>query len=606
MGSYFSPGAKPRHVHVGSASFFTNEVRPASQQMFSLLNLSDREQRQLWKFFVKTDKDGSGEISVTEFHAFVLVDATPFTERVFAYFDLDGSGLLNFHEFVCGVWSFCTNDARRIVCFCLNLFDVDKSGTLDSNEMCALLRMLHGERGAEVALHLPDNNPGTVEWLLEQNEIRPGVLRPAFDLRDKLRSQCLGTKFWRKLTVARTRRFGATTGIEDILLRDRKASGEQPRNCDSDVPKDALGTVQESHGSTKSPPRAATPGAPAGNASTGPSTADDGGAGGGNILDVSAIERRAMRAEEELENAINKYEEVVLEAEAALSGKRKRNWEEQACLKNTLQETLTRSMRVNELRWDEAEQKAYKHALHLEKAKADIFFSEKEGRKYIRIVGKESARQQSTRAFGLVRKKEVLRGMMKAKMDYTQKKQKGACQNVKKEYDARRRMRAQQYCDLRGRFDLLTLEEQSAARWQWQEIRVNRHEASTIETTSGRRRMKHDRTYFYCPVTRQSTWERPNISNYRGMCEDKICNRRARLRCAKCDLELCDGCDFVMHSVGPAKRHPQRQPIPYAEVEWRLGLAAETGTLSDENIERFIQSFCRDFVEIARRGRLWA
>ena len=588
MGSIFSSAPKSKSVYAGSAAFYIKEVQPTSQKMFSLLNLSEREQRQLWKFFVKIDGDASGEISVSEFHSFFQVSPTPFTNRVFAYFDLDGSGLLNFHEFVCGVWNFCTNDARRVVQFCLALFDVDGSGTLDNSELRALLRMLHGERGdVGVALQLREGDAGTVAWLLEVNMERPGVLRPAFELRDRLRLQCLGLKFWKKLTAARTSRFGATTSIEDILLRDaRESTGkapEKPQICDGGQ----MGDEAPDLGNNA------------------PQSGDVHAAGDDSRPNMTSLERRDVHAQQELETAIAKYEGVVLQAEAALSDKKRRNLDVQARLKNSLQETLIRATRVSELRWDEAEQKAYKHALHLEKAKADIFFSEKEGRKYIRIVGKDTARQQSTRAFGLVRKKDVLRGMAKAKMDYIQKKQKAACHDVKREYSARRRMRSQQCCDLRERFDLLTPEEQMAARWQWQEVCVKKHEACTIETTSGRRRMKHDRTYFFCPVTRQSTWERPNIHNYTGVCEDPICGRTARWRCGKCELELCDGCDFVTHSVGPAKRHPPRQPIPHAEVEWRLGLAAEVGKWAEENVERFVQSFCRDCVEISRRRHLW-
>jgi hypothetical protein len=205
----------------------------------------------------------------------------------------------------------------------------------------------------------------------------------------------------------------------------------------------------------------------------------------------------------------------------------------------------------------------------------------------------------------MVRKKDIQRGIQKAKLDYAQKKQKRACQQVKKEYEARRRMRAQHQCDVRKRFGLFTPDEQSTARWQWQEICVKKQEAVTVETSSGRRRMKHDRTYFFCPVTRQSTWERPNILNYAGLCNDKICSKRAILRCAKCGVELCDGCDFVAHSVGPAKRHPPREHIPHSEVEWRLGLGRELRKMSEENIERFIQEFCRDGVEIARRKLVW-
>ena len=47
-------------------------------------------------------------MSVEEFHEYLGVPQTRFSERVFGILDLDGSGALDFGEFAVGVWNYCT------------------------------------------------------------------------------------------------------------------------------------------------------------------------------------------------------------------------------------------------------------------------------------------------------------------------------------------------------------------------------------------------------------------------------------------------------------------------------------------------------------------
>lgn len=50
------------------------------------------------------------QVSVDEFHGHLDCRPTKFSERVFAILDQDMSGLLDFREFVVGVWNYCTYD----------------------------------------------------------------------------------------------------------------------------------------------------------------------------------------------------------------------------------------------------------------------------------------------------------------------------------------------------------------------------------------------------------------------------------------------------------------------------------------------------------------
>jgi len=47
-------------------------------------------------------------MSVEEFHDYLGVPVTKFSERIFGVLDTDGSGALDFGEFCVGVWNYCT------------------------------------------------------------------------------------------------------------------------------------------------------------------------------------------------------------------------------------------------------------------------------------------------------------------------------------------------------------------------------------------------------------------------------------------------------------------------------------------------------------------
>jgi hypothetical protein len=44
------------------------------------------------------------QVSLQDFHAYLEVQASRFSERVFSALDLDASGRLDFREFLVGIW----------------------------------------------------------------------------------------------------------------------------------------------------------------------------------------------------------------------------------------------------------------------------------------------------------------------------------------------------------------------------------------------------------------------------------------------------------------------------------------------------------------------
>jgi len=88
--------------------------------------------------FIDIDDDNSGEVGVSEFHKWLGFPATKFSERVFGILDMDGSGQLDFREFMIGVWNWNTYDATGITKLAFNTMDVLTSVSLSPfDDVCS-------------------------------------------------------------------------------------------------------------------------------------------------------------------------------------------------------------------------------------------------------------------------------------------------------------------------------------------------------------------------------------------------------------------------------------------------------------------------------------
>ena len=161
--------------------------------------------------FIDIDDDNSGEVGVGEFHKWLGFPATKFSERVFGILDMDGSGQLDFREFMIGVWNWNTYDATGITKLAFNTMDVDQKGSIDLHEADAMLRMVYASRKADPLLltQIDINGDGEVsmEELQQTVEEDNSVLAPAFQLQRMLRQRILGVRYWEQETLRRQTYF---------------------------------------------------------------------------------------------------------------------------------------------------------------------------------------------------------------------------------------------------------------------------------------------------------------------------------------------------------------------------------------------------------------
>lgn len=144
-------------------------------------------------------------------------------------FDEDGSGSVDFREFVMSLWNYCTLSKAALIMFAFDLYDNDNSGEIDFSEVELLLREVYGRefhssshaqnimaklRGGDLGM---DKNI-SVDSFREFCRTHPAVLYPAFVLQTQMQEKILGDKFWSSCSKARVElSSGKYINVTEIL-----------------------------------------------------------------------------------------------------------------------------------------------------------------------------------------------------------------------------------------------------------------------------------------------------------------------------------------------------------------------------------------------------
>lgn len=76
--------------------------------IFYAMKLKRGEVIKLFDLYNIVDIDHGGTIDVVELLTLLDIERTAFAERIFAAFDKDDTGKIDFYEFVISLWKFCT------------------------------------------------------------------------------------------------------------------------------------------------------------------------------------------------------------------------------------------------------------------------------------------------------------------------------------------------------------------------------------------------------------------------------------------------------------------------------------------------------------------
>ena len=118
-------------------------------------SVTDDELKRLFRRFKRLDTDRSGALSVTEFLAIPELEHNPLVQRVVATFDSDGSGEVDFQEFISALSVFTTADKETKdskFLFVYKLYDVDGDGFISNADLYHVLKAMVGNNLNDVQL----------------------------------------------------------------------------------------------------------------------------------------------------------------------------------------------------------------------------------------------------------------------------------------------------------------------------------------------------------------------------------------------------------------------------------------------------------------------
>lgn len=179
-------------------------------EVFYKLGIEGRELDLLYSAFCDIDVDESGTIRKAEFYAYFKINQSKLYDKIFGMFDVDGSGMLNFMEFVCSMWNFCSMLPEHLASFAFYLFDDDKSGVLDFNEVRKLIEVIHRKtvNSSPEIYNLVEKLKETYITMRDKDfakcvREKPTILAPLLAMQFSLRGMLIGESYWAKLTERR-------------------------------------------------------------------------------------------------------------------------------------------------------------------------------------------------------------------------------------------------------------------------------------------------------------------------------------------------------------------------------------------------------------------
>lgn len=475
--------------------------------------------------------------------------------------DLDGSGELDFQEFLLGIWNLNTMDDKGLIKFCFEIFDIDKGGTLDMAELDALCRMLTGLESIEGELkktldNIDADGDGevTMDELVSYNVAYPELLSPAFELRLKLQQGIYGKAFWSTLRDKRLKFYGSGASVEEILLSERmkrhaeQAALEQKKAEEqANIDKMKAEEAAEAERVRRLKER------------------DEEIAMRASETETETELREALAEHQKALIAFNKFKEIHQKKMGSQAVEEKELEEDvdfdevDKKLKHLLVSALSRATaanvmnHANSLRIAEAEVKI------ATKEFVDAYFDTEIGKKYaVDLLDNEIIVFQRAGG-GMITKSVKAKLKQQAYDGYFKKKYDEIVLATQKKYERfHDDMVAENFTLKRDTISAMGMLTAAHTQWGWIE---------NVDTESGV-------SYYFCPGSGASLWEAP-INNVMGTCAE--CKRAlcATLRCAQCGnpkqrippKEYCRECDPTVH-FGLLSHHERGWILP-EELDWR-------------------------------------
>lgn len=178
---------------------------PDTLHTLKKLCLSENDINILYTAFKEFDITGDDNVGISEFlvmlnvgkvlkhkfafvtFSYLFIEETPVSREVFSEFDRSRDKQMNFKEFSCSIWRFCTLNKREVAAFAFSIYDTDDSGTFSVEEITQMITEVYGSKGLnentkKILKNFDVGNDGTISQkdFIDHAEKYPALLFPAY------------------------------------------------------------------------------------------------------------------------------------------------------------------------------------------------------------------------------------------------------------------------------------------------------------------------------------------------------------------------------------------------------------------------------------------
>lgn len=182
-------------------------VRGENSAVYRVMNLRSKDVDKLFTAFYNIDvgeAGGGGKddalISLTEFLQYYDLERTRVNTRLFGMMDVDGSGEIEFKEFLMTVWEFCTaREGPELMHHSFNLYDENDDGRIDvltTLKMYAEVYGLSKEKLKQYEFEMYERVEEQHKRFIREKDYpallrhHPALIYPVLDLQKKVRPCC--------------------------------------------------------------------------------------------------------------------------------------------------------------------------------------------------------------------------------------------------------------------------------------------------------------------------------------------------------------------------------------------------------------------------------
>ena len=170
--------------------------------------MKPKEVSKFWKEFRKLDKAKTGVIKAIDFFESIEETKNFFTDQILECFDitLDENDCMNFSDYLCLIVNYCMFEPPEIKKLCFYVFDEDKGGIVDAEELKSLMNTLYNikepmkvkgnPKASWKKLEFDEDLKVDFEQFDSMNRSYPWLFLPAFRLQNNMMINIFGELWW--------------------------------------------------------------------------------------------------------------------------------------------------------------------------------------------------------------------------------------------------------------------------------------------------------------------------------------------------------------------------------------------------------------------------